>query len=89
MAQAKKPFGTNSEFAANSEIETFRYRGPDRRGRSPEDQGEPEVATEVTFDAKGNPVLSIRTDAPRRRQGDDTLDLLKCLQDSDLSLEDD
>jgi hypothetical protein len=83
MADPKKPF------AADSEIETFRYRGPDRRGRFPGDAVEAEVATEVSYDSKGNPVLKIRTDSPRRRKDDDTLDLLKCLEDSNLSLEDD
>ena len=75
------------KFAADAEIRTVRYRGPDRREEPPD--AEADVSTEVTFDSKGNPVLDMRTKVPRRRHDDDTVDLLKCLDDSALSLEED
>ena len=64
------------------------YGGPDRR--DPE-APEPKVSRTIRFDAKGNPVLEVRADVPRRRDGDDTIDLLKCLDADalDLAIEDD
>ena len=44
---------------------------------------------EIEFDAKGNPVWRVRVDSPSRRQDDDTLDLLKCLDVEGLSLTED
>jgi hypothetical protein len=41
----------------------------------------------VKFDAKGNPVLEVRTDVPRHREDDKTIDLLKCLDADALGLE--
>jgi hypothetical protein len=42
----------------------------------------------VTYDAKGDPVWEWRVNVPRRREGDPTIDLLKCLDVADLRLED-
>lgn len=44
--------------------------------------------TDVDRDAKGNPVLKIRVESPRRRKDDDTVNLLKILDVDALSLED-
>jgi len=77
------------DFAANAKVVSRTYRGPDRR--DPEQADTPKVERTVKFDAKGNPVLEVRTDVPRRRGDDNTIDLLKCL-DADglkLALEDD
>ena len=82
MSNTKKPFPSNPE------IETFRYRGPNRRENSSLDPAEADLSAEVSFDSKGNPVLDIRTDASRRRTDDETLDLLKCLENSSLSIDD-
>lgn len=80
------------DFAADQEIVTFRYRGPDRRDNGPFDLKEfmkGEKVGEVTFDAKGNPIWQLKIEVPRRREDDDTIDLLKCLDVESLSLEDD
>jgi hypothetical protein len=73
-----------NDFAASAEIATRRYRGPDRR--EGQDKAPDDVAVEIRFDAKGNPVWEMRTTAPRRREDDDTFDLLKCLQVDSLSI---
>jgi hypothetical protein len=68
---------------------TRTYRGPDRR--DPNNTDDSQVSRSIKFDEKGNPVLEVRTDVPRRREDDRTIDLLKCL-DADslgLALEDD
>lgn len=67
------------------DVDTGTYRGPDRRHVVEDER----TAVEVRFDAKGNPVWRIRSDIPRRREKDDTLDLLKCLDNETLALEDD
>jgi hypothetical protein len=59
------------------------YGGRERRKKKGAVRGE------VSHDAKGNPVWRMSTDVPRRRQDDDTVDLLKCLDVEDLSLADD
>ena len=84
MSSEKKP-----RFAENSEVETFRYRGPDRRDNETEEQLDDMLSRQIRFDAKGNPVLDVRTNVPRRREEDDTIDLLKCLDNSQLSIEED
>ena len=78
---------TKRQFAANAAIKTPSYRGPDRR--LPSGHSETGISKEVTSDAKGNPVLDIRSTAPRRREDDDTLDLIKCLDESALSIQED
>lgn len=65
-------------FAQNAQIVTHRYRGPDRR-RADNDYPDEEISCQIMSDTKGNPVLDVRTNAPRRRKGDDTLDLIKRL----------
>lgn len=62
------------------------YDGPERRAAG----GEPaKPRKEIRYDAKGNPVLDLRTDeVARRRRDDDTLDLIKCLDIDTLELED-
>jgi hypothetical protein len=79
----EKPFPTDPE------IVTFRYRGPDRRGQFSDDGTSGESTGTVRWDDKGNPVWEVRMDIPRRREDDDTIDLLKCLDNSLLSLEED
>ena len=76
-------------FPSNPEIITFRYRGPDRRGKYDYEIPESEYSAEVRFDAKGNPVLEIGTNVPRRRKEDDTFDCLKALEISSLSIAED
>ena len=61
MSSEKKP-----RFAENSEVETFRYRGPDRRENDNEHELDEVLSRQVRFDAKGNPVLDVRTNVPRR-----------------------
>ena len=61
----------------------------DRRGRFSGGEKGQETSSRVRFDEKGNPVFEIRTDTPRRRKDDDTIDLLKCLENESLSLEED
>ena len=81
------PSNEDRPFPANPEITTFRYRGPDRReNEAPQEQEK--AFGEVKFDSKGNPVWETRVDVPRRRKEDDTIDLLKCLDDESLSLAD-
>lgn len=72
-------------FPRNPEVVTPRYRGPDRRT-----EGDAEAVLEkrITHDAKGDPVLEVRITSPRRRQDDDTVDQLKCLDADSLSLDD-
>lgn len=43
----------------------------------------------LTYDAKGNPVWEWRANAPRRRQDDSTIDMLKCLDSETLTLAED
>ena len=78
----------NKPFPANPQVVTTRYRGPDRRGRGPDEQLDEGASGEVTFDAKGNPVWQIRVDMPRRRKDDHTIDMLKRLELDSLSLAD-
>ena len=82
----------NRAFANKSQIETFRYSGPDRR-ITPLEIGELLSTSaqlgEVTFDAKGNPVWQLAVEIPRRRANDEPVDLLECLDVDSLSLEDD
>ncbi len=76
--ETSKPTVTNDAKTA-----TPRHSGPDRRGRhDPAD----DVAVDIRFDAKGNPVWEMRTTVPRRRQDDDTFDLLKVLDVDSLSI---
>ena len=74
----------NSNFANKKKVITRTYRGPDRRDREGASTG---VAAEITRDAKGNPVLSLRAEGPRRREDDDTLDLIGALNADSLQLE--
>lgn len=79
----------SDRFAANAKVVSRTYRGPDRR--SPDQDAAGNVERTVKFDARGNPVLEVRTDVPRRREDDRTIDLLKCLNadELELTLEDD
>ena len=80
-----KPPKTN---ATDDGVVGSNYGGRDRRDPNAD---EPKVSRTIRFDAKGNPVLEVRTDVPRRRDGDETIDLLKCLDADalDLAVEDD
>ena len=48
----------------------------------------PEPQLAIRFDAKEYAVLEWNIDSPRRREEDDTLDLLECLDPDDLALTD-
>jgi hypothetical protein len=78
VSKEKKPFPSNPK------IVTRTYRGPDRRGRYPEDTS----SGEVEFDDKGSPVWRLKT-IRLRRKDDDTLNLKKALEVDSLSLEGD
>ncbi len=68
----------------NGKILAPDYDGPERRKA----QCAPEHR--IRFDAKGDPIWEVRTDhIPRRREDDDTINLLRCLVPESLSLEDD
>ena len=77
-----KPSPCDPKIAASS------GQASDRRRESAEQDEKQQLSSGVHFDAKGNPVLEIRAEAPRRRKDDDTIDLLKCLDDESLSLVD-
>lgn len=83
------PSNKDRPFPVNPKIVTPRYRGPDRRGLYPDKETDMQPSGEVVFDAKGNPVWRVRVDAPRRRQDDHTIDMLKRLEVDSLSLADD
>ena len=76
----------HKNFAAKAPVATKTYRGPERRDDS-EPHEEEVVSRRVTFDARGNPVLDVRTNVSRRRADDNTIDLLECLNENDLGLE--
>jgi hypothetical protein len=78
VSKEKKPFPSNPK------IVTRTCRGPDRRGRYPEDTS----SGEVEFDDKGSPVWRLKT-IRLRRKDDDTLNLKKALEVDSLSLEGD
>lgn len=63
--------------------------GVDRRSESAKQDKKPQTSSGVRFDEKGNPVFEIRANVPRRREDDNTIDLLKCLDDESLALADD
>ncbi len=73
------------DFAADAKEDSRTYGGPDRR--DPDQKENSKVERTIKFDAKGNPVLEVRTDVPRRRGDDDTIDLLKCLDADALNLQ--
>ena len=77
-------FGRHKNFGRNAAVKTRTYRGPDRRDSEAESPVEMERT--VRHDAKGNPVLEVRTTSQRRRKDDDTLDLLKALDADELKL---
>jgi hypothetical protein len=76
---------TGSDFASGAAIQSRSYRGPDRRDAGINDKAH--VRRKVTFDGNGDPVLNVFIDVPRRRQGDETIDALKCLDATALSLQ--
>ena len=75
----------SKDFAAEAKVQSRTYRGPDRR--DPENTDDSQVTRKIEFDAKGNPVLKVRVDVPRRREDDNTIDLLKCLDGDALNLQ--
>ena len=77
----------NSRINKASMIITPTYRGPDRR-RSDQSQDDVEVYQTVVASKVGEVILDVRTNARRRREDDMTVNLLKCLDISALSLED-
>ena len=77
----------NKPFPSNPKIVTPRYRGPDRRD-STADEDDVEPVGSVSFDVKGNSVWQPRVDARRRRKDDDTVNTLKRLDLESLSIQD-
>ena len=75
-----------NEFPRNPEVVTSRYRGPNRR-LEPSSDAEAEVR--VSADVKGDPVLEVRIVSPRRREDDDTVNQMECLEVESLTLESD
>src|SRR5690242_4155191 len=74
-----------NDFATDAKVQSRTYRGPDRR--DPRNTDDSQVSRQIKFDAKGNPVLEVRVDVPRRREDDNTIDLLKCLDGDALKLQ--
>jgi len=74
-----------NDFAKDAEVQSRTYRGPNRR--DPNNTDDSQVSRQIKFDAKGNPVLEVRVDVPRRREDDKTIDLLKCLDADGLNLQ--
>lgn len=79
----------SSKNSRTSDPDTATSRTVDRRSKVAENEEDQEASSRVRFDAKGNPVFEIRTNTPRRRKDDDTIDLLKCLENDSLTLADD
>ena len=77
----------NKPFPSNPKIVTPSYRGPDRR-ESNADESTVEVVNSVSFDVKGDPVLQLRVDLPRRREDDKPINELDHLNLDSLSLQD-
>ena len=75
----------HSRWATDADVVTESYRGPDRR-KQDENVDDDTISREIRYDDKGNPVLDVRTTAPRRRDGDDTIDLIKALDADSLDL---
>ena len=76
---------TEDALAETGEQPTFDRR---KAQQSVSDTG---ISRQIRFDDKGNTIMDVRVDAPRRRKEDNTIDLLECL-DADslgLKLEDD
>jgi hypothetical protein len=74
----------HSRWATDAEIITDTYRGPDRRRQ---EDDEDTISKEIRFDEQGNSVLDVRTEVPRRREDDDTVDLIESLDADALGLE--
>ena len=83
------PSSKNKPISCDSKTSASRVRGPDRRDESEEQEEKLQTSSSVRFDEQGNPVLEIRAAVQRRRKDDNTIDLLKCLDDESLSLADD
>ena len=83
------PSSKDKPSSCDPKTATSRVRGPDRRSESGKQEEKLRTSSTVRFDEKGNPVLEMRAAAQRRRKDDDTIDLLKCLDDESLSLADD
>ena len=73
-------------FAKDIPNATSRFGDSDRR-KADNDYPEESITRQIVFDAKGNPVLSVQTNVPRRREDDHTIDLLECLDADKLRLE--
>ena len=83
------PSSKDKPASCDPKTATSRVRGPNRRSESGEQEEKLQTSSSVHFDEKGNPVLEIRSAVQRRRKDDNTIDLLKCLDDESLSLADD
>ena len=68
-------------------INTPSYRGPERRSHD-QAKDDAEVYQTVISNPAGDVILDVRTNARRRREDDMTVNLLKCLDISDLDIED-
>jgi hypothetical protein len=76
----------NRDVDEDTSDSTGSYPGPDRRNpnQSMADKG---ITRQIRFDEKGNSILDLRANTPRRRDGDRTIDLLECLDADSLGLE--
>jgi hypothetical protein len=79
MMTAGKPPGDKTK-----STEKPKPDGPERRKKE-----KTRPTGTVRFDAKGNPIWEVRVDTPRRREDDETFDLIKSLDIDNLSLSDD
>lgn len=68
-------------------INTPRYSGPERRSRD-QARDDAEIYQTVVSNPAGEVILDVRTNARRRREDDMTVNLLKCLDISELDIED-
>ena len=78
--------GKHKNFAMHAEIKTRSYRGHDRR-RKEQDPSELKVTRHVRFDDRGNPVMDLETNTPRRRRDDEAIDMIECLAGENPDLE--
>lgn len=80
----------NHKNAEDAFAEAGEQQTSDRR-KTQQRVSETGISRQIRFDDKGNAIMDVRVDAPRRRKEDNTIDLLECL-DADslgLKLEDD
>ena len=60
---------------------------PAERRRKDKRLSKSSISRQVVFDDKGNSILDVQVNVPRRRKDDMTIDLLECLDADSLGLE--